>query len=115
MRARAESRGSRPVRSGSRGGDARVEIRVLRTAEALAAARARLATMWRRSSVCLGTRTLGYPGGRLDARIYWSQKHRIWASFPPLGRASKYWNALGVDDPHGAEILEITAEVSTPV
>ena len=104
----------KPQRRSRRAGQ-QTEAKIVQRRKALAAARRKLAMIWKRSSVDLGPRLLGVPGGRIEAKLYWSPEHRIWASFPPLRGAGKYWNALGVDDPHSDGALEITAEVNTPV
>ena len=109
------SQGARVRRRQGRKPRATSTTSVLHGKRDLMVARQRLARIWRADCVDVGLRTLGHPGHSGKARLHWSQTHRVWGSFPPLGRSQNYWNAFGVDDPLQAESLEIAAEVNTAV
>ena len=71
------------------------------------------------SSVIPGCR-LGWPGGSVQADVYWHEAAGIWGVFretPPNPRhtgGNRFWNCFGVSEPRSDAILSITVEINPP-
>jgi hypothetical protein len=55
---------------------------------------------------------VGYQEGDEPATLHWHQELRFWALLEPQRLPDRYWCAFGIDDPHSAEIVSITCEIS---
>jgi len=58
-------------------------------------------------------KTVGFQGGSVSERLYWSSPLGIWSLFKRLD--NRYWNCFGVQRPDASQSLQITVEVNPPL
>src|SRR4030067_3014964 len=58
-------------------------------------------------------RTVGWPGGNTQEKVYWNDELGIWSFFTPLD--NRYWCLFGTKDAAKENYLPIIAEVNPPL
>lgn len=73
-----------------------------------------LAEAFRNSGAVEVESRAGFPGGNEPVSALWLPEYGIWLASKRLPQAKyrKYWNALGVEDPHGRAQIAITVEIN---
>ncbi len=59
-------------------------------------------------------RTIGFPGGHVEALLHWRATEEMWLHFNASNIENRYWCCYGVRDPSREHDLDIAVEINPP-